>query len=354
MIDNEAHATFKGDAPAAAEANALPDRRELALVAVERTRMPMVVSDPRQPDDPIVLANGAFLELTGYSAGEVIGRNCRFLQGPETSASDIDLIRRGLRQEGSQGVEVELLNYRKDGSTFWNELAISPVHADDGELLYYFASQKDVTARRRAEEMEETERLLLKEVDHRAMNALALVQSIVRLSRSDDVGAYSAAVLGRVDALARAHRLLARANWSGADLAELVAMETAISAAGRITSVGPLAILPPKLVQPMTLVLHELVSNALQHGALAEPGGTVAIDWAAGPDQLTIRWREAGAEAPAVEPAGAGFGLTMVKGVVERQLGGSFSPRWRSSGLEVELRVPSIQDREPVPHFLER
>src|ERR1700712_5117637 len=88
----------------------MPDRRELALVAVERTRMPMVVTDPRQPDNPIVLANSAFLALTGYEAEEVIGRNCRMLQGPGTNPADIDAIRRGL-EDGDEHVSVLSLNF---------------------------------------------------------------------------------------------------------------------------------------------------------------------------------------------------------------------------------------------------
>jgi PAS domain S-box-containing protein len=125
----------------------------------------------------------AFLDLTGYTAEEVIGRNCRFLQGPDTCAAGVERIRQGLAE--GRDVDVELLNYRKDGATFINQLAISPVIDKDGTLLYYFGSQKDVTERRRAELLEQSERRLLMEVDHRTMNALAVVQSIVRMSRGD-------------------------------------------------------------------------------------------------------------------------------------------------------------------------
>jgi two-component sensor histidine kinase len=106
------------------------------------------------------------------------------LQGPETDEADVEAIRRGLAA-GEEFLTVELLNYRKNGSTFWNELSISPVYDAGGELIYYFGSQKDVTVRRRAEALEQTERLLLQEVDHRALNALAVVQRIVRLTRAD-------------------------------------------------------------------------------------------------------------------------------------------------------------------------
>ena len=127
--------SFEGDWPAAADATAIGDRKELALVAVERTCMPMVVTDPRQADNPIVLANAAFLELTGYRAHEVLGRNCRFLQGPKTDPIDVDTIRQGIAA-GSDQVSVELLNYRKDVSTFSNELGLNRITDDCGQLLY--------------------------------------------------------------------------------------------------------------------------------------------------------------------------------------------------------------------------
>ena len=79
-----------GDDTSVATGKVLRDRRELALVALERTRMPMVVTDPRLPDNPIVLANHAFLDLTGYTADEVVGRNCRFLQGAGTDEAALD------------------------------------------------------------------------------------------------------------------------------------------------------------------------------------------------------------------------------------------------------------------------
>ena len=103
---------------------ALRDGKELAFVALERTRMPMVVSDPRQPDNPIVLVNSAFLQQTGYTAGECIGRNCRFLQGPGTEPRAVEIIREGLAAETP--FTVELLNYRKDGRSFWNQLYVQP------------------------------------------------------------------------------------------------------------------------------------------------------------------------------------------------------------------------------------
>ncbi|KTT27554.1 histidine kinase famiy protein [Pseudacidovorax intermedius] len=123
---------------------------DIFFAAIEMTRMPMLVTDPRQPDNPIVFANRAFLSMTGYTPEELIGTNCRFLQGPATDRASVAVIREAI--ESRTEVQIELLNYRKDGSTFWNALFISPVYNPAGELVYFFASQLDVSRRRDAEE----------------------------------------------------------------------------------------------------------------------------------------------------------------------------------------------------------
>jgi PAS domain S-box-containing protein len=130
---------------------AVDDRSsDIFFAAVETTRMPMIVTDPLQPDNPIIFANRAFLQMTGYSSSEIVGANCRFLQGPETDRSVVDEIRSAIAER--REIATEILNYRKDGSTFWNALFISPVYSREGELVYFFASQLDVSRRRDAED----------------------------------------------------------------------------------------------------------------------------------------------------------------------------------------------------------
>jgi PAS domain S-box-containing protein len=104
---------------------------------------PMALSDPNLPDDPIVAVNAAFLALTGYEEAEVLGRNCRFLQGKATDASTPGRIRNALHQQ--RGCIQWILNYRRDGTMFWNLLFISPVFARDGSLLHYFGNQRNIT-----------------------------------------------------------------------------------------------------------------------------------------------------------------------------------------------------------------
>ncbi len=115
---------------------------------IESATNSLVISDPHQPDCPIVYANPAFLHATGYRADEIIGRNCRFLQGPDTDHTTIATMRAAVADE--RACTVILLNYRKDGSEFWQELTISPVRDDDGALLYFIGIQADITDLKRA------------------------------------------------------------------------------------------------------------------------------------------------------------------------------------------------------------
>ncbi|WP_374293608.1 histidine kinase famiy protein [Sphingomonas sp.] len=126
------------------------DHNTIFFAAVQTTRMPMIVTDPNRHDNPIVFANPAFIHMTGYGWDELIGQNCRLLQGPDTDRDTIAEVRRAVEQRRETSVEV--LNYKKNGAAFWNALFISPVYDVDGELIYFFASQLDVTRRRDAEE----------------------------------------------------------------------------------------------------------------------------------------------------------------------------------------------------------
>ena len=127
----------------------LDDRGNVFFAAIEMTRMPMILTDPHQPDNPIVFANKAFLDLTLYEEEEVLGRNCRFLQGAQTDREMVAKLRETIERQDS--VALELLNYKRDGSPFWNAVFIGPVFDTSGELLYFFASQLDVTRRRESE-----------------------------------------------------------------------------------------------------------------------------------------------------------------------------------------------------------
>ena len=129
--------------------------------AVRATRMPMIITDPRRDDNPIVFVNDAFCRLTGYDRAEILGHNCRFLQGPETDPETIQRLREAIAEP--RAIEVDVRNHKKNGEPFWNRLLMAPVNDAGGELAYFFASQLDVTLER--------ERLVALEYDNAALTA---------------------------------------------------------------------------------------------------------------------------------------------------------------------------------------
>ncbi len=116
------------------------------VVAMRDAELPMAVSDPTLPDNPVIYVNAAFEELTGYAAADIIGRNCRLLQGPLTAQEDVTRLRQAIAAR--QRIRVDLLNHRRDGTAFWNRLTVTPVLANDGSVRHFVASQIDVTLER--------------------------------------------------------------------------------------------------------------------------------------------------------------------------------------------------------------
>jgi PAS domain S-box-containing protein len=199
----------------------------------------------------------------------------------------------------------------------------------------------DVTEKKRAEERQA---LLMREVDHRAKNALAVVQAVVQLSQGDTVEAYRRAVQGRIASLARVHTLLADERWTGADLRRLIEDELEPYRTDRQTRIlldGPSYALAPAVAQSIGLVIHELTTNAAKYGALRDPDGRLNISWRlAQAGDLEIVWRERTGK-PTRAPAGGGFGFRMLQQLIERQLGG----RWKIDGEEEGLTYSIV-----LPH----
>ena len=122
---------------------------ETIVRAVDEAPVGITLSDPSLPDNPITYLNEAYEQLTGYSPEEVIGRNCRFLQGPDTEEEPVAQMRKAIDED--EPVSVELLNYREDGTPFWNQVTIAPIYDDQGEVSHYVGFQNDVTERKEAE-----------------------------------------------------------------------------------------------------------------------------------------------------------------------------------------------------------
>jgi PAS domain S-box-containing protein len=153
--------------------------------AMEEAPVGIVISDPDQPDNPLIYLNDAFEELTGYPPAETVGRNCRFLQGEQSDPDAIAAMREAIDNE--EEVSVELVNYRKDGETFWNKIDIAPVR-DDGEVTHYVGFQTDVTKRKEAELTAKRERQHLEHVLTR-LNGLVqdVTQDLVRATTREGI-----------------------------------------------------------------------------------------------------------------------------------------------------------------------
>ena len=219
------------------------------------------------------------------------------------------------------------------------ETHATPLRLPDGRLAQ-LAITRDITARKRAEARQA---LLVQEVDHRAKNALAVALSLVRLTRAEDARGFAEAVEGRIAALAHAHTLLAAEGWSGAEFRAVAQAELAPShAAGRVDLRGPPVRLAPDTVQPVSMVLHELASNAARYGALSAPAGRLEVAWAVDGDtgDLELHWKESGGP-PVVPPPPRrpGFGSKLIEATVRSQLRGTVRQHWEPDGLRCEMTI---------------
>ena len=115
---------------------------DCGMDALDATSCAVLITDATLPDNPIVYANAAFATLWGYAVSEVIGRNCRFLQGPDTDPQARENIREALA--AGKGIRRKMLNYRKDGTSFWNDVTIDPIRDPDGRLIGFVGIQAQV------------------------------------------------------------------------------------------------------------------------------------------------------------------------------------------------------------------
>ena len=352
--------------------------------AVRATRMPMIVTDPRQDDNPIVYANDAFLRLTGYDRAEIYGNNCRFLQGRDTDRADINRLRAAV--EHATDINVELLNYRKDGTPFWNALYISPVFNEAGELLYFFASQVDVTERRtvekrlrqeyerierevsaRTHELQERTRelertasnlqaaleaktVLLHEVDHRVKNNLQIVAALISIQagRIADPAVKTTlrSMLTRIEALSTVHRRLYQSNdVSRFDVAAFARdlVTDLVGATGRENIQVKLDLEPVEVpagkAAALALVVNELVTNALKHAFPGGRDGTIGVAVKRRDGELHMEVTDDGAGLPGGEANPASFGRNLIR-TLARQLDAAIAWHDVDPGTRVEVRLP--------------
>ena len=243
---------------------------------------------------------------------------------------------------GGSRFQVEFRIVRPSGEVRWCYGAGIITRDADGKPMRMNGVTVDITDRKRAEERQV---LLAREVDHRAKNTLAVVLSVLRLTRAPTTKDFVTTVEGRVHALAATHNLLSSTRWEGADLGKIVEEEMAPYHANhrqRVITDGPAVVLLPATAQAVALALHELATNAAKYGALSTETGTLSVTWRADGNALVLDWTETGGP-PTAEPARLGFGLTIVRSSIEAQFRGGVSYDWRRDGLRCTLSIPAAQ-----------
>ena len=118
------------------------DLSKADLLSETELEQSVVITDPSLPDNPMIFVSDEFEKQTGYPPEEAVGRNCRFLQGPDTDPSAIEKIRQVLKEKGE--ISIDILNYRRDGTEFWNRLRIRPLYGDDGDIMFFVGAQNPI------------------------------------------------------------------------------------------------------------------------------------------------------------------------------------------------------------------
>ena len=288
-----------------------------------------------------IFANDRMAKLLGTTPEAMMGQPVPEFCFPEDIARARSVIAANF--EG-RSEEFEFRFRRPDGSEIPVLAGTAPLRDEKGRIIGSLGMFSDLTARKATEQRE---LLLAREVDHRAKNLLAVVQSIVTLTPVGDAGELKSSVVGRIQALARAHSLLSDSRWEGVDLGTLVQEELAPYASPgnpRLRTDGPSLQLRPAAAQSLALVLHELATNAAKYGALSVDSGELQVQWRRHQDDtgtwLIIEWTESGGP-PVTAPDSLSFGSSIIRASVDRQLRGKVTKDWRPDGLFCTLRIPS-------------
>ena len=297
----------------------------------------------------LVYASPAFWLLIGLSSLDQADGLLGIL--PLIHAEDRQRVRRLFEAPMHEAFDIQYRLRRSDGATLRIRHRRFPVNGRLQSRSVDILS--DVT---REQEAIEHQMMLAREVDHRAKNILAVVQSLVRLTPADDPKAFAKSVDERIQALARAHGLLASSNWHGARLDQLIRGEFAAYALEgaqspeekpRFIIDGPTLDVRPEAVQAIAMVLHELTTNSVKHGALSSDAGTAKLSWiieaddGTQPSSLCLRWTELGGPEITAPPSRRGFGSRLVQTTIRHQLHGDVSFDWRPEGLECLMVIPA-------------
>jgi PAS domain S-box-containing protein len=288
-------------------------------------------------DGRITSWNAGAERIFGYSEKEIIGKPITRIIPPELHQEEAHILA-GVRA-GKRIDHFETVRIAKDGRRVEVSITVSPVRDRLGNIVGASKVSRDITLRKQAEQ---TQRLLVNELNHRVKNLLANVQAIVQhtLRKSNDPKEFADSLAGRLQSMARVHALLTSSAWKGADLSELLRDQLDIGTVdeARLTARGPSVRLSPQMAMHIALMLHELATNSAKYGALGAPAGRLSVNWSVTHTELRFQWQERGGpQVPA--PASSGFGLTLIEHSAKSQ-GGTAHAFWEAEGVTWEIALP--------------
>ncbi|HPG88286.1 MAG TPA: PAS domain S-box protein [Hyphomicrobium sp.] len=262
-------------------------------------------------EDGVLLWNRGCVELFGYTEAEALSKNSYALLQTSNTLSREQLI----AAVGADGQWTgEVLRSAKDGSEVWTDCRLELIRVGDHRVV--LETNRDVTERRRADTVRN---VLIAELNHRVKNTLAIVQSLASQTArsSGNMDEFVQSFTGRIHSLSVAHNVLTETNWSNASVRDLVAtqIDMAAGSGNRINIAGPEAFLASQPALQLTLMLHELATNALEHGALRGHEGRISVTWDIADDEkprLKLLWRESGVDGVS-GPTRRGFGLNLIE-----------------------------------------
>ncbi|MBM3547090.1 MAG: PAS domain S-box protein [Alphaproteobacteria bacterium] len=294
----------------------------------------------------IVSWNRGAERLFGYSAAHIVGKHISILIPEDRQDEEpgiIERIRRGERVD-----HYETMRRRKDGTLLDISLTVSPIRDAGGKVIGASKIARDISQRRQAET---TRQLLINELDHRVKNTLASVQAIVQqtLRSTKDPADFAARLSGRIQSMARVHSLLTESTWAGADLRELIRDQLLQGPVDetKLTAWGPAVQLAAQTTLHLALMLHELGTNSIKHGALSATGGWVTVSWTVRDDTLHLQWEERGGPTVAA-PVKRGFGMTLIEQSAQSE-GGRAQMLVDAKGVTWQIELPLPPSRAKAP-----
>ena len=299
---------------------------------------PVVVMDT---DGMVIGWNALSEECFGWTWDEARGQRLSDLIVPPAFRDGHEEGRRHYLATGEGPVldrRIEVSALHRDGREFPVELSVTASEQFGGKMFIGFV--RDISDRRQEAERQQR---ILQESEHRVKNMLTVVQAIAiqTAANSPDMASFTTSFSGRLESLARAHQLLVGQVWQDVAISSLCERVLGAEvAAGRARFGGPELLLKAGQVLGLSMILHELYTNAIKYGALCVDDGMVDLDWSVEGDIITLVWSERGTGCDVGDTPGSGFGQRMIAMSVKSDLNGTIERDWRQDGLTATLTFP--------------